>query len=544
MPPTIPLNAKHVAWSLVGHQQEGVVMKASPKARWFAALGVTAVAAGLIAAPSSAGATAIATAETKVAASGHGVATLKGTVNFSAVSTKLSNIVSGAHAAKLIPGFATPAGQSGKLAGPTPLVSTPTLVKKQWAGTSNATSSCGCQPPDTNAAIGGSYVVEAVNLALATYNKSGVLSRRISINSFLGTSEPLSDPRILYDNVWKRWVLTVIPIPANASSTPALWMAASTTANPNGTWFVYRFGFSGGPYPLGALLDYPMVGMDSDSVVVSTNNFNSANAFIGGAAFAVAKQRLYNGQGIGFSAFNVSPSTHPSIAFGQPQAQYGKTYLVAANGGGGFDLYYMTNSSKPDSTTMVFQGSTSNGLWASPGPGRQPAGFPNLDALDGRLQAPPYQVGGLIWFAHSSGFPVIQYGFLNTGTAGVGGVAATLSVAYQAGSSYDWNPSIAVGNSGHVFLNWVYADPTVGTPVSLRVSGLAPGDPVQSLAGVGTTVFTGSLGNNSRFGDYSSVSVDQASTASCPAGANALVINETFAANQDWNTRIARVGFC
>jgi len=518
-------------------------MEVRPRTRRIAALSAAALATGLLIAPNSAGA--VAAAAGNIASTGRGTSVLQRTVNFSTVSTDLSTIRSGEHAAKAIPGFAPPAGASGKGA-VAPLVNAPpTKIKKQWTGTSDGTSSCGCQPPDTNAAIGGAYIVEAVNLALATYNKSGVLSRRISINSFLGTSEPLSDPRILFDNTWKRWVLTVIPIPASSSSTPALWIAASTSNNPNGTWFIYRFNFGGGLYPPGTLLDYPMVGMDADSVLVTTNNFAPAG-FLGGATWAVGKQRLYNGQGISFPAFGVTASTHPAIAFGQPQAQYGRSYMVAANGGGGFDLFYMTNSSRPDSTTVVFQGSTANSLWTSPGPGIQPGGFPNLDALDGRLQAPPYQVGGQIWFAHATGFPVIQYGWLNAGTGGTGGVAATLGIAYEAGSSYDWNPSIAVGNSGHVFLNWAFTDPTLGTPVSLRISGLSPGNPVQNLigAGNGTTVFTGSNGNNFRFGDFSSVSIDQASSLTCPVGGNAVVINETFASNNDWNTRIARVGFC
>jgi len=519
-------------------------MRSRTKTRWWAAFGATAILGGLLALPGGVSSAAAQTGPRAIARGGQGQADTPREVNFSSVSTSLANVNNGAHAARTIPGFAPPAGPSGKQAVGPLVNSPPTLVKAQWAGTSNGTSSCFCQPPDTNAAIGGSYVVEAVNLALATYSKTGVLSRRISINSFLGTSEPLSDPRILFDNTWKRWVLTVIPIPANSSSTPALWMAASTGSNPNGSWRVYRFGFSGGLYPAGTLLDYPMVGMDSDSLIVTSNNF-APSGFIGAASFAVAKQRLYNGQGISFPAFGVSPSAHPAIAFGAPQAQYGRSYLVAANGGGGFDLYYMTNTSRPDSTTMTFQGSTANGFWSSPGPGKQPAGFPDLDALDGRLQAPPYQVGNRIWFAHASGFPVVQYGYLDANTGGSGGVAASTGIAFVAGSSYDWNPAIAVGNSGHVFLSWAFTDPTAGTPVSLRMSGLIPGEAPQNLIGpgAGTTVFTGSLGNNTRFGDYSSVSLDTGSS-SCPTGANAVIINETFASNNDWVSRIARVGFC
>jgi len=258
---------------------------------------------------------------------------------------------------------------------------------------------------------------------------------------------------------------------------------------------------------------------------------------------AFAKQRLYNGLGLGAGAFGVPFSAHPAFVAGLPQNQDGKLAIVAANTSThGFSLYVMTNSSRPDSTAVTFVGNSASSLWSAPTTITQPGGG-NLDALDGRIQAKPYQLNGKVWFAHASGFPVVQYGYLDMTTA-----AATVASAYVTASSQDWNPSIAVTDSGganpYVFLNWAYVDTGTGTNVSTRISGLSAADAVQSLISVGTTASTGSHGSNTRFGDFSSVSIDPVGTSTCPAGRRALAVQEQFDTSGNWVTRIVRFGFC
>jgi hypothetical protein len=374
--------------------------------------------------------------------------------------------------------------------------------------------------------------------------------------SFFPTSRPISDPHILFDNVAKRWILVFIPIPETTSTTPAMYLAVSTSSSPTGSYFKYTITFSGGLFPPGTLLDYPMVGQDRNAILIGSNNFqrNSSGGFdyINSTAFAVPKSSAYAGAGFSFPAFPVAFSTQPSIARGVPQKSYPNTYWLAANSGGGYTMYDMTNTG--GTPTMVQQGTSANGLWSPPPPANQPA--PNsgqqLDTLDGRLQAPPIQADTYLWFTHTvalSGFPAVRYGAISLSQSGTGGLTPTTANAFATSSSDDWNPSLnlAEPTSGQVrlFLNWTYTDPSAGTNVSLRVSGVGPGEGVPSLAGIGTTVFTGSgSSTNSRFGDYSSVAMDTVNLSStCTKAKNALVVNEVFNTGS-WQARLVRIGTC
>jgi len=438
--------------------------------------------------------------------------------------------------------------KSGKVSGrvSSPKVATPTNIRADFTGTTDGTSSCFCQPPDPNGAVNWAYIVEAVNLALGIYARGGGLVSRTGLNTFFNTTDSLSDPRVFFDSTWNRWVLTVIPVPAATTSTPAEYFAVSTTANPTGGWWRYRITFGGSLYPAGTLLDYPMVGMDSDAVIISTNNYQltgSGFSYINSAVFALPKQRTYNGQGFSFPAFGVDYSTHPAFVGGIPQDNTSRTYLASSLLSGYnlqyFDVYYLTNTAKPDATALTFYGNTSatGPSGSRPNAITQPGGG-QLDALDGRLQAAPWQLGDRLWFARAVGFPVVQYGYITLST-----LAVTAAVAYKAGPSQDWNPAIGVIQNGLVFLNWDYVDASVPTQVTMRVSGLGAADPVQNLIGIGTDVETGFHGSNTRFGDFSSVSIDYWDTGSC-AGKAALIVNELFGSNNDWVARLARVGFC
>lgn len=440
------------------------------------------------------------------------------------------------------------AASLGKLSSPAfaPTVASPTKILQNFAGTNDANSACGCQPPDTSGAVSKVYDVETVNLAMTVWKKDSppTLVRRTSFSTFLGTADGLSDPNVLYDNVWNRWVITIIP---TTNPLPAIWIATSQTSNPAGKWWIYKAFFGGGLYPTGTLMDYPKIGMSQDAIAITTNNFNPG--YINSAVFAVAKARIYNGQGFSIPAFQVDFSTVSSVVAGIPMNQDGNWYMLASlipYGLNSFDVYRMNNAATPDMTSLTYLGRTAENGFGVPNQGQQPGGGQTLDALDGRLQWAPSQLGNQVWFARATGFPVIQYGFVDAGNLGL-----TAAVAYTSSSSYDWNPSIAVGVSGgnrYVFLNWAYTDPGNGTNVATRVSGLGAADAVQSLVGVGTTVAVGAHGaaGEYRFGDYSSVSIDPGVSGVCPAGRSAMIVNQEFeaASGGDWITRVARVGFC
>ena len=437
-------------------------------------------------------------------------------------------------------------------AGFVPLVSSPAKVLQNFAGTSLGQSSCSCAPPDSNAAMNGAQILEGTNLALTVWKVGAgttpTLIKRTAIATFLNTTDSLSDPRVFYDNAWKRFVMTVIVVPTVATATPAEWIAVSTSNSASGAWYIYRASFSGGPYAPGTLMDYPMVGMDADSIAISTNLYAFGGGFTTGSLFTVPKQRIYNGLGWGTGAFNVDFSSHPAFVEGIPQNQDGKLYVVASllpYSQTGFDVYYLTNTDRPDSIALTYQGNAADSHGTSAPPAATQPGGGSLDALGGQLQAAPHQLEGNVWFARTenlAGFPTVEYGAIAESN-----LAVTSANAYVSGTSDDWNPSIAVsdvGGSRYVFLNWAYTDPTHNVNTSTRVAGLGPADGIQNLIGVGKTLATGGHTTETRFGDFSSVQIDPFVSGTCPAGQSALVANEQFNSSGGWQMRDARVAFC
>lgn len=535
-----------------------------------AAFAATAPRAGL--APAAAGSdanrggpaslgTAASSAIRQIAPGGLGRLTYNGTVDVAALPQISAAAAvaagSGHHALTVDSWFRGPrtsaASKSTTAAGP--LVTTPTVIHLNKGGTRGSQSSCSCQPPDTNAAISATRIVEAVNLSLTIYKRGGALISRTSLASWWPTTRSISDPHILYDNAAKRWILVFIPVPTSTTDTPTMYVAASTSADPASTWHRYTVTFSGGLFPAGTLLDYPMVGQDRNAILIGSNNFQlglGGFSYLNSTIFAVPKSAAYGGLGFSFPAFATAFSTYPAIPRGNPMSAYGTSYALAANDAGGYSLYAMTNTG--GTPTYTLQATTAGALWSPPPAALQPA--PNqgvqLDTLDGRIQSPPVQADTFLWFTHSvalGSFPAVRYGAIPLSASGTGGASAQTANAFASSSSYDWNPSIALAepttNSVRIFLGWAMTDPTNGVNVSMRVSGVGPGEGVPSLAGIGTTVFTGGGSTSqTRFGDYSSVQMEVANiSTTCRANTQALFTNQVFNGG-DWQVRLARVGTC
>lgn len=413
-------------------------------------------------------------------------------------------------------------------------------VNANFAGATQGNSSCGqCQPPDPSAGVSTTEIAHTVNLQLLVFNKSGGLLCSVGLNTFLGTSDSLSDPRIQWDNVNNRWSLVLIPVPASASAAPAEWLAASTGPDACGSWFRYRITFSGASFPAGALLDYPYLGQDRTSILSSTNNFSFAGSYIVSTAFAIPKAAVYAGLGFSFSAFNVAFSTAPVTVAGIPMFTTTTTYWLASVPGTGYDLYAMPTT---PAGAITLQAIISAPFSAPTRRVNQPgSGLPTLDPLDGRIDWAPVQDGNFVWFAHGinvGGFPGVRYGAIGVTTN-----TAFTAQARHSSTSDDFNPSIGVsdagGNTNHIWVNWAYDDAPAGVATSDTINGVAPGGGIPNLIGTDLTLVTGSTtSTNFRFGDFSSVAVDPSS-----GGTSAVSSNEFFFSGAPWATDVAETSF-
>jgi hypothetical protein len=411
-------------------------------------------------------------------------------------------------------------------------------VVSNFDGIDQATGCGGCQPPDPNAAVGTTQILNAVNLALRATNKAGGTLCTFSLASFLGTGNSLSDPRVQYDNINNRFSFTVTVVPP-AGATPAIWVAASTSNNACGSWFRYRVTFNGGSFPAGTLLDYPILGQDRNALLFSTDNFapTSRNRTV----FAIPKSAVYSGAGFTFSAFNTASFTAPVSNGGIPMISTPFSYFLGAVPGTGYRLYRLTNSGGPGAT-LTLQATISSPFNAPPRRANQPGTTATIDPLDGRIAWSPVNDGSFIWFAHGIAvgtFPGVRYGAI-----GISSNTAFVALAYRSGTSDDFNPSVGVGNApgggNNIYVNWAFTDSARNIAVSDTVDSVVPGGGVPNLVGTGAVLVNGSVTHQTRFGDYSSVAIDP----SVAAGSCAVTAQQYFAPSGTWRTRIARVGTC
>jgi fibronectin type 3 domain-containing protein len=104
----------------------------------------------------------------------------------------------------------------------------------------NINDTSGGTPPDTIAAAGPTAVVEAVNTAVAFYDKTGNLLAPVQqMGTFFNTSNTQSDPRVYYDDAAHRFVLSILDIDTT-NSREWLDVAFSNDANPLDGWQIRK----------------------------------------------------------------------------------------------------------------------------------------------------------------------------------------------------------------------------------------------------------------------------------------------------------------
>jgi len=203
------------------------------------------------------------------------------------------------------------------------------------------------EPPDQGMCAGNGYVVEAVNDVFNVYNASSGASalpdntatnivagfprnvnHTIDLNSFYGYAPAINrstgvrgpfvtDPSCLYDTATQRFFVVVLTLDtlSNGAFTGKnhLDVAVSQTANPTGSWNIYRLpvqddGTDGTPDHGCALHDdgtghgpclgdYPHIGADANGFYITTNEYAFFPNFVymGAQIYAFSKTALASG---------------------------------------------------------------------------------------------------------------------------------------------------------------------------------------------------------------------------------------------------------
>jgi hypothetical protein len=423
-------------------------------------------------------------------------------------------------------------------------------------GITQATAGGGV-PPDINGAVSLVHVAEIVNLHLTSFLKSnGSRTSDRSLAAITGyTTKSLTDPRLLYDPTWQRWVASVEALPEN-STTQFVFLLISKSNDPGGEYLVYKLNF--GPVLCGAgnLLDYPQLGMTQDAVVLTGTCFSSAEV-LGARTFGVAKAQLYNGLGFSVPVFKIAAAdgtvTPSQVLDNNPNME-----LLTRNGPTG-------EASAPHDVTFK---NPANGFYAKLTPDKELTGFTTpsippaagqkgckttecqLDTSDGRFVAPSTQTGTQLWNVATYGLKTTEGTFATPTWAQFNTKSKTTTqkgTAFSDSCSDDFNASLVAQTNGSMWLNWTSTNPEgrlcSATFVRQLIATRKSSDPVGTLPSVIkpftssfelTGDFQKSFGRQ-RWGDTSSTSLDPSNPAI------AWTWNESVAGSSNWGTRAQEV---
>jgi hypothetical protein len=410
----------------------------------------------------------------------------------------------------------------------TPVRSSQALVGTGFAGVTD--TQCGCDPPDVQVAAGPTQVVELVNLYIEVWDTRGTAIAGQGLTSFFGTSNYLSDPRVIYDNLSGRFFVSILSI---GSTVGYVYFAVSAGSNASGTWTVYRSIAT----PTGSFPDQPMMGLNATVLGFGGNVFSTS--YLGAEWWVVNKSDVLRGATAHYVAFGPSPndfSVHPAKS-DQPLAPmfFVETFAGAS---GPIELFHVTGV--PPGAVNISTENVSVDTIADPPPADTP-GTAQIDTATARVAEAIWWQGRLyITFGDACTFGSASYACLRLDVLGVAGRPATLLEDFNIGlpGAALYYPSIALDHAGDLLVVFGVSSLTIFPSLAAAVqrAGDASGtiSPFTWLAqgSIGRTA--SNCGTVCRFGDYFGAGME-------PSGQRVWVAGEYLTPATSWQTWIAPV---
>ena len=454
-------------------------------------------------------------------------------------------------------------------------------------------------PPDTNGDVGPTVYIQSVNDAFGVFSKSnGVLLSSFTEDqlwsaSALPTSNPCNgnnqgDPVVLHDALNDRWILTNFAFALDSNNNPISpfyeCLAVSKTGDPvSGGWWFYALRMDTGGVPSNALADYPKFGLWNDGCLyMGANAFDNASGSYLGPVFASFNTaNLYAGtaltSSVGFlsdtSVFGMFPANLLGTSAASMPPSGRQEFFVAESGNGfSFDVRKFTKGANcGGGGSLGGAVSVSQAAYGYPAikvSGSydeaivQQSGTTNrLDSLGDRImQKVQYRrIGSAesLWVVHTTcGTGQNVDGFCTTSSKPAQPQWAQINVSggtifstpvqqqiYAPDSTLSrWMASLAVDASGSMALG--YSASNASSFPSIRYAGRLYSDPLNNLplaeaqlvagGGAQTIKLNGSF--VSRWGDYSSMSIDPADD--CTFWYTTEYYTANPANNGNWQTRI------
>jgi hypothetical protein len=137
-------------------------------------------------------------------------------------------------------------------------------IGQNYDGIDFNTSNCGCLPPDTNAAVGGNFVAEAVNVQFRVFDRTtGAVLLDETLQQLFGAPSG-GDPFVVYDDIAQRWFVNAFD-----SSDSGLFLAVSNDSSPLDGFVTYDL------TNVNFFPDYAKPGFNKDAYFIAYNNFGT-----------------------------------------------------------------------------------------------------------------------------------------------------------------------------------------------------------------------------------------------------------------------------
>ncbi|HMC23229.1 MAG TPA: PKD domain-containing protein [Thermoanaerobaculia bacterium] len=406
------------------------------------------------------------------------------------------------------------------------LASSPPL-EASFAALSNDASNPS-RPPDTNGAVGPSHVVTMLNTQLRVQDRGGKEIKTVRLRDFWRalTAIAISDPRILYDAIERRWVSTAMlsstVILSGIRRYETLLLAVSQSEDPTGNWDIYRV-----PVTLDRFesIDFPNLGYSRDRIVVQVNVVDALFSDVDSSEVLVFdKAALLAGKQASptiIQSPDIGATQVPSVAEDEeaPTVYLLQQWNGLADGGGVLRLYAVSGDLGSESLTPIAFPAATERWRESPSSGDTNFG-PQLgtslgiDTLDSRISNVVYRNGSL-WATQTVFLPwdgttrsAVQWWQI----APDGTVIGRGRLDDPNGGTFYALPSIAVNQDNHLLIGCARfaADQYAGAVYAYRSAA----DPQEALRepallkqGEAPYEAAAKDGRN-RWGDYSSTVVD------------------------------------
>jgi hypothetical protein len=414
-------------------------------------------------------------------------------------------------------------------------------------------------PPDTNGAVGATQYVQWVNESFAVYDK--VTAAKLygpaagnTLFQALGASHPCAvnndgDPIAQYDKAAGRWVMTQFSV--TSGSTSGYWqcVAVSKTSDALGAYNVYAFNYGTVQFN-----DYPKLGVWPNAYLITFNIFNNGSTFAGSKLCAYDRTAMLAGTAanqVCFQTSNLYGGHLPSDVDGPTPPPAGSPGYFIAFDVNDLLMWKISNVNFTTSTATLtgpitipvaaFSAACSGGGTCIP----QSGTTQQLDSLADRLM---YRLAYRNFGDHEA--LVVNHSITSGSSVGLRWYElrspnAPAPVVYQQGTyapdtSYRWMGSAAMDKTGNLAIGYSVSSSTLKPGINF--TGRAPTDPLGTLGTPEIHIKDG-LGSQttglSRWGDYSSLSVDPVDDCTMWFTTEYLQTNGTF----QWSTRIGYFKF-